>query len=622
MESSSFMQELSLEQAPRPGQEETLIKVSELDRTELNVKLPTGYGKTFTAYAAFNLLRKQGRADRMLWIVPTDAQAGQLVDNCGDKEDGASGDYSKAGLRGLRQVVDLRAYGPMATKYSRKATHHVFVSTPQSLMQGNGQLVGRELTCDHKWMIVVDEYHHYGLTKDKQSDKVWSAAVKCLPYAFRLAMSATPNRPGDDGAFGSPDVSVSYRKAVDQRAVKPMRGHSYVYRVDAIGDDGDIVSYTTSELIAEAGSDDPAAIEKLRINRKLRWSPKYISPLVSVPLERMIQQRLVTGRQLRAIVGAMCVSHAEMVCKQVSAMFPELSVEWVGTGVDGRSKAVNDAILKRFLADERAEGALDVLVHVGMAGEGLDSRLVSEVVHLKKTSINNSILQENGRGARPLDAVSGDPVICHINFDSSSEFAAPGANGHNYVGANMELAMDELPAEAVTTESSNDAGASNDLPPLPDEPAIFIANVELEKIDSGSPEVVRMKKALAEASGNTADAAWMENPVVEDKAVSLFRRMRHEEASAFNEVSVLKQWSEAVNSALSHTTSRVAHALHGGARLDKSAAGDIKKRINTAKKRRIGPVDNANIESLKKHYGWLRDLDAVLADSGVPSWLA
>ena len=206
-------------------------------------------------------------------------------------------------------------------------------------------------------------------------------------------------------------------------------GHSYVYRIDAIDESGDVLSYTTTELSDMAGSDDPSAIEKLRINKKLRWSPKYVSPLVSIPVERMIQQRIETGRQLRAIVGAMCVSHAELVCAQVASMFPELTVDWVGTGIDGRTDDENEKIINRFLKDERTDGALDILVHVGMAGEGLDSKLVSEVVHLNKAAINNSNLQENGRAARYLEAANGEPVVGHINFDSGSEFSAEG-----YVG--------------------------------------------------------------------------------------------------------------------------------------------------------------------------------------------
>jgi len=601
MEPTSFVHQLSLGQAPRPGQEEVLNAASEKGRKQLNIKLPTGYGKTFTGYATFNLLRQAGVVDRLLLIAPTNAQVKQFVNNC-------EKDYKTAGLTGLRQVVDLRVYGDTAVKYNRKGSHVVYTTTPQALIQRTGGGVVRDLLSGGKWMIIVDEYHHYGEAKE------WGKTVKTLPCEFLLAMSATPNRPNEDGAFGDPEVIVEYREAVAQKAVKPLVGHSYVYRIDAIDESGDVLSYTTTELSDMAGGDDPSAIEKLRIERKLRWSPKYVSPLVSVPIERMMRQRIETGRQLRAIVGAMCVSHAELVCAQVASMFPELSVDWVGTGIDGRTDDENDKIIKRFLQDERTGGALDILVHVGMAGEGLDSKLVSEVIHLNRAAINNSNLQENGRVARYLEAKNKTPIVGHINFDSSSEFAAEG-----YVGSKIELAMDAIAAD-------DDSGDPRKTPepgqnPLPEEPSIILANVDLETIDSGSPEIVRMKKAIAYAEGVKPDDEWMAAAVVEDRAVAIYRKMRHKEAEEFNEVSALAQWNDAVNGALSAVTGRALRALYGDSRKDKGAAGDMKKRINGLKLKQVGKMDKSDIEVVKKHYAWLQRLDAIILESGVPSWL-
>jgi len=458
-------------------------------------------------------------------------------------------------------------------------------------------------------MIVVDEYHHYGI------DKAWTRSVEGLPRAFLLAMSATPNRPGDDSAFGEPDFSVTYHEAVQERAVKPLRGHSYNYRIDAIGEDGEVLSYTTAELSAEAGGDDPDKIEKLRIDRKLRWSPKYISPLVSVPLERLIIQRLSTGRQLRAIVGAMCVSHAEMVCKQVSAMFPELSVDWVGTGLDGRKPKENKDVIERFLYTEFKPNALDVLVHVGMAGEGLDSKYVTEVVHLNRATLNNTNNQEIGRGARYMEDVSGNPIVCNVNFDSGSDYSA-------YTGAKMEAAMDNSPPPADESKPSDDERKPSE---LPEEPAIFIKHVELENIDSGSPEITRMKKALkhaAEGMGYEVPADWMESKEGTATAVSTYRKMRAQEANEWNEASTLAQWNEHVNLANSHVTGVVLRALYNGYSIEKGAAGDVKKRINSAKRKDVGAVDGTSVENLKRHWNWLRNLEQMILTKGVPAWLA
>ena len=84
---------------------------------------------------------------------------------------------------------------------------------------------------------------------------------------------------------------------------------------------------------------------------------------------------------------------------------------------------------------------------------------------------------------------------------------------------------------------------------------------------------------------------------------------------------MVEQWSEAVSNALSVVTRRTAQLMTTpGARMDKSLIGDIKKRINTRKKRVLGAVDR-DVENLRRHYGWVKSLETELMDQGVPSWL-
>jgi hypothetical protein len=484
------------------------------------------------------------------------------------------------------------------------------------MSNSNGMDIVTDLMATGRWMVVVDEYHHYGV------EKTWGIAVEKLNYEFRLAMSATPYRAGDDGAFGEPDVIVEYTTAVAEKAVKPLVGHSYTYKIDAITADGDVVSYTTSDLARELGVDigDAGAIEKRRIERKMRWSPKYVSPLVSIPLERMQVESIRTGFKLQAIIGAMCVSHAEMVCSQVKAMFPELSVDWVGTGDDGRSVEKNQEILDRFCPDKdemgRRNHTLDVLVHVGMAGEGLDSVNVSEVIHLNGASINNSNNQENGRAARYLEGVVGN-----INFDSCTGYAKEG-----YIGEKIMDAMDfKDPSVCGRCKKEPcvcaDPESSDHVPTLPDEPTIQIHNMEVIDINSGG--VQRMARALSEDSRfsfiKPEDLKDKDSPVWEH-VINAYRGMRMKEAEQHDEKSVVLQWKDSVNKATSVVTGRVMKAMTANGRQPTALAGDVKKWINGRKKRDVGPVTN-DVESCRKHYQWLKNLEQEIIDSGIPSWL-
>jgi len=588
-------------QNPRNGQSKVYKKYFEDAPRNLNIKLPTGYGKTITAVGSYAILKNQGKANRLLFIFPTDAQLIQF------EQDGHQ-DMEAVGITENNAVVDVRFYGINALRKSNRDTHQVFAITVQALSQSTGSSVVRDLMEKHRWLVVVDEYHHYGV------DKTWGKSVTSLPYEHLLAMSATPRRPNEDSAFGTPDIEVHYRDAVGENAVKPLIGHSYNYRIDTVNKEGDVVSFTTSDLIKEAGGSSPAQVDKLLISRKMRWSPKYVSPLVTTPIERMIVQRLYTPYKLQAIVGAMCVSHAELVCSQVKSIFPELSIDWVGTGDNGRSQEENAKILAKFCPKKDGRGnrspTLDVLVHVGMAGEGLDSIFVSEVIHLNSASINNSNNQENGRASRYLEGVTGN-----INFDSSSEYATSG-----YIG---EAIMDAIDLNPPSQSPDNNENPEPDEPmPIPDEPMIQIWDISLESINSGDLKKMAEVAKIADVRG--IDYASLTDDMTGPewaKIETIYRGMRTREAEQHNEQATIAQWREAINGATSSLTSQIINLMFtDGVRPERSVAGDVKKRINKKKKGYCGEITN-DIDVCKKHYFWLADLQAELTGKRIPSWL-
>lgn len=607
MQSSTVVHGVPFAKKPRNGQVRVFDEIIKADN--LNVKLPTGYGKTITGIGSYAIRRKAGNVNRLLFIVPTVAQLDQFVKD-------APGDLRSVGITDNISIVDINFYGHNALRKHRRSEAHVFSVTVQTLCTAAGSMIVKELLSTGDWMVVVDEYHHYG------DGKRWGDAVVNLPRKVLLAMSATPYRKDDDSAFGAPNIDVKYKDAQREGAVKKLRGHSYNYRVDAQMPDGSIKTFTTAEIADEAGGDSPEKIETYKITRQMRWSAKYVSPLVSVPLTRLLQQRLVTGLKLQAIFGAMCVSHAQQVCEQIQGMFPNLSVDWVGTGQNGRSDKDNSDILARFCPPKDQNGErnpdLDVLVHVGMAGEGMDSTLVTEVVHLNKASKNNSNDQENGRAARFLIDVNGKPVDGHINFDASSDYA-------KWVGtAIMDAMDDEEPSSDDEGDDEVKDRGEGDYQELPDLPSIRLWNMELLNINSGDESVQLTFRAIEEGWPNSFPFEEMKNnpdhPVWE-KMIVLTKGRLTKEAEQYNEVGVINQWRDSVDTALGAVTSLAIRAMTAnGVRAAKSIAGDVKKRINTRKKAECGSVEN-DVEKCKRHYQWLKALEQTILKHGVPEWL-
>jgi len=610
MEHASTLFALPRQKTLREGQEQVVEKALS-GITTLNAQLPTGYGKTFTACCVYAELKKAGRVNRMLYIVPSLTQLNQFV------ADGSS-DLADSGVDGDIKIVNVCTHQHAALRYHRENRHQVFAITVQSLSSGTTGSYVTEMIKTGRWMFVVDEYHHYGL------DAHWGRKLNEMNYEFRLAMSATPYRPDNDSAFGPPDVVVKYQRAINEKAVKPLRLHSYVYRLDLVSKSGDVITYTTSELVDEVGTDNPESIDQFVLDKKMRWSPKYISPLVDIPLARLTRERLRTGYPLQAIVGAMSCLHAEQVCAQINSMSLGFRVDWVGTGPNGRDDKTNASIIKKFCPD-KVKGVrrpqdiqLDVLVHVGMAGEGLDSVYVSEIIHLNQANINNSNHQENGRAARYLPNVEG-----YINVDSSSSYA-------QYIGASIVGLIDnpDAPPDVDDEDKKRVQREDEEWFDLPDEPPIYLYDLSLVTVDEG--EDARFGQELLVATGtftkDQALAMFQSNgPEAQQWWNEVQKRLQADRVSqmqAMNLESESAQLHQQVQNAFNDVKSKVMSLMRArpDARHPKDLAADIAKRINIRKKRELGEIDK-DPQVLRKHWDWLVALDKQLKQEGIPSWL-
>ena len=357
-------------------------------------KLPTGYGKTRAIAWGFAIAAAQGRAEILLHIVPSTEQAAQARKDIPD-------DLAKLGIETQAAIVgDETAY---LLKHFKRGHIKVLVATIQSLLHEKARSAIRDLLGRRKVMVAADEYHHYG------AGKAWFDAIQAIDRDAFMAVSATPDRPGEHPPWGAPMVSVSYLEAVEEGAVKPLICHAADYRIDFIsGQSGDVESFTTAELIAEVGSDDPEAIERWRVMRNARCTTAYVSPLVRQGLERLTDDCLAYGQRCQMIVFTMFCSHAKSVCDLIRTQLPPgMSVDWVGTGAQGRSDAENKRVIDAFCppkdkATGRRPFTLDVLVAVDKAGEGLDAVDVTAQLYLCRLNINNKAKHKIGRGSRRM----------------------------------------------------------------------------------------------------------------------------------------------------------------------------------------------------------------------------
>lgn len=608
MEPASAASDMPSIQDLRPGQAE-VVKLFDSQNVVV-AKLPTGYGKTKTAVASYARMRAQSKVNRLLYIVPRSAQAAQAAEEVPSELLKMSGVRTQAHEVALTSGVALKAH--------RRGTAEVFVVTIQAL--STSRAVGDDIAAmmeTSQWMVVVDEHHHYGI------DKQWTRAIERLPRQALLAMSATPDRPGEKPLFGEPHINVSYIDACRRdKAVKEMQLHAYEYRIDAVTVNGDVRQFTTRELFDEAGGDSPQDIERFVASRKMRWSPKYISPLILYPVERIVDLRAANIRA-QMVVQAMSCSHAEMVCEQVRALIPDsMKVDWVGTGPRGRSDADNRRIVGRFCPPKdprtgRRPWSLDVLVNVGIAGEGLDSTDVCEVVFLTSPSINNSTLQTMGRGARVMRQPGGDGVVCVVNVDGASEIAP-------FVGRKVMHVFDGAEdADAIDDDADDKDTEEREYRELPDDLELGVTDVSLIDIRTDPLFTPAYDAAVSAISRIRTD--YSEEQVRElarDEATAAIKKHIMERDERFNASALIGQGKERLDEAVSKVSGLVVKlAAAGGNRIEKSFPGDVRRRINSRKKTLFGAVDRCDEAGLQSQYKWVKSLEREILTDGVPGWL-
>lgn len=591
------------------------------DRLKSTVtKLPTGYGKTRTATYSFATLRALDMCDVMLVAVPSVGQASQAAEEI-------PRDLRDLGIRADACVISDNSY--LAMRKSREDDKAlVFVATIQAcvdLSRDGSQTLHaiRYIAERRRIFLVVDEFHHYG------TERTWTTQILKVPHEAFLAMSATPTRKGEESPFGPPDVSVTYLDAMHEDAVKRLRLHSYDYRIDMIDRNGEARSFTTADLFARAGASTSEEIDKFMALHEARFSPKFVASLIDKPLERIINLRANDGIKQQMLVFALSCQHAKAVCEHLRELVPDgMSVDWVGTGPFGRTDEENAAILKRFCPPKSPSGerewTLDILVNVGMAGEGLDVIDGAECVFLHSPRINNRSCQAAGRVARNNRTLNQTEIVGHISVDTASEWAA-------YVGDKVMEVFDlteepiALPPE-TEREPSGDSDPLTDYQPIPDRPIVTVIDVNLLEIRRG-PD-------FDEVYGNVTSALKEQMMAFNPEIVATMIRGQIERFRAENQKADPISGSYNATDRHAKAASMLDFRVRKVARLaaarvsqcdtpTPSLIGECLKRINYRKKLAFGNrgVKELMEEELEQQNCWVRELEAALMRWDIPPWL-
>ena len=628
MQFTNSLPHLSCEENLRPEQAQAARLAVQADK-RFSVKLPTGGGKTRLASAVYLEKRRLHEVDRLLYIVPRLTQLEQFRLD-------APHEFVACGMEQLPNIINISVFRGESLNLHRTNKAEIFVITIQSVREGQqvAQFLS-EMMRTGKWMIAVDEYHHYGADEGEESvdPKRWSEAIDRLPHEFILFMSATPKK---NSWFGQPDFSVKYRTMAEAGNLKRTQLHVYNYRLDFIVD-GELLSFMLDDFYREVGSLEPGKIDEYLAEKDMRFSTKYISGLLETPIARMnniwlTSNAMGTPMRPQMIIAAMSCEHARSVCQMLRNLpiCDNLRIDWVGTGPFGRKQSENDEVMRQFCPPkdgngERPEPQLDILVQVDYAGEGVDSKNVCEIVILRRAKMSARLLQLIGRSSR----VHGQfkEAVATVNVDTLSPlrlWKEHGKESYEFENA-YDFELNGEPNPSVADDELDD-----DYPVTPVLPDIStnLHDIELIDIDDGTLEEGKraVRDALVASGYTTIKGNDLSSPEAEDEiqriAIETIRRERREA----NERIDLQTRTERVKQHYERGLSSFVYFLSErmvarGVSKDKGLMGDIKMRANSEMKRRFGPI-RMDIETLTLRYNWMRDVELGIEATGkLPLWL-
>ncbi|WP_322818359.1 DEAD/DEAH box helicase family protein [Tepidiforma sp.] len=372
----------------RPGQAESLRRWCEAlragSRSEL-VVVPVGYGKTVIGIGSFAIAAAEGLVDTCLYLTPTDVLRSQVYE----------GVERVLGLLGSE--IEVRKYLAENASLHRVAANraNVVVATYQQVAAAPVRYA--RMCAGRRVHLVADEAHHLA------ERGLWAAALGQLPVVSSLLLSATPVRldrepiagaryvPADagEGLAIAPLVHVTMRQAWREgRILKRLAIQMKDYAVELRGTDGEVYTFTASEM-AELPDFDQRCVRQ-----QLRWNDDYVQPLVREFATTLEWKRRLSPGQHQGLVFAATTAHAEHLARVFARHHPSLRCTVVHSGSD-LPEAEADRRMRDFLA-----GRYDVLIQVRKASEGFDAPTVSVLLKLDAVFSREPVIQQLGRGLR------------------------------------------------------------------------------------------------------------------------------------------------------------------------------------------------------------------------------
>lgn len=359
------------------------------------VQLPTGTGKSaLIAVAPFRLSKK-----KVLVLTPNLLLSEQLADDLDFIKNPNDNIYKKFEIFSQDALDEMEIYTlklENTANFSDIEEHQIIVSNYQQLSNLEKWFRGRESLID---LIIIDEAHH-------QKADTYQKIISFFKDANIISLTATPFRSDGKRVEGKKIYIYHFSDAIKKRFIRNIN-----------------ISNVSPQQIALSFSDEDNHIYSLEDIIEMKeeaWFRKgialsqdccdSIAQKANEKLQDLKTNFPNTSHQI--IASAISIRHAREFVKPA---FEKLGLR-VGL-VSSEDKETNKPIKEKL-----KQGKIDVIVHIGMLGEGFDHKKLGVAAIFRPYASLNPYIQFIGRVIRRNEDTEYCWVVSHLGLNQMKRF--------------------------------------------------------------------------------------------------------------------------------------------------------------------------------------------------------
>lgn len=357
------------------------------------IQIPTGVGKTaLIATLPFELSLK-----KVLVLAPNVGLAGQIEKDI-DIISNPDGNIYKT----LEIFSDLDSFEFFVLRLEDTASSadidesHIIVSNYQQLQDVEKWFKGRQNDID---IIIIDEAHH-------QKAKTYQEIIKFFPDAKVISLTATPFRSDGQKLEGKNIYTYHFKDAVKKgyiRNIKTVNVTPQEVKISFFDEEGK--NYSLDQIIEMK--------EEAWFRKNIALSQDACDSIARKADEKLKELRGKYPKESHQIIAAaMSIRHAR---ENVKPAFEKLGLR-VGL-VSSQNQDTNEYEIEKL-----KQGKLDVIVNVGMLGEGFDHKSLGIAAIFRPFASLNPYIQFVGRVIRSNGDTRYCYVVSHLGLNQSARF--------------------------------------------------------------------------------------------------------------------------------------------------------------------------------------------------------